>query len=283
MSIEKRKKKYFGEYTNCENDICECNPQTLLPDGIERLCETAICAPRLMPADGSKLGVAGNNEKVKVAAFDFDGTCLSGSSPKKLVGILSRMYLLSLYKLFRIGLWGLSYKWHLPGNERAVRERVFSAFKGMPALRVNTFLCEAYQDKIEPVFRPEADAAMIAHLEEGHAVILISASFEPIVASAMLTHPIPIALSTRMKIDENGRYTGELDGLAPEGADKVVVLKQFLDEYYGAGKWELDWAYSDHYSDIPLLDSAKNPCTVTPDSKLRRYAQTKGWEILDWE
>lgn len=282
MSIEKRKEKYFGGDI-CPEGICECNPHTLLPNGIDYLEETAICATRLMPSDGSKLGTPGPDGKVKVAAFDFDGTCLSGSSPKKLVGTLSKMYLLSIYKLFRIGLWGLAYKLNIPADEKAVRERVFSAFKGVPALQVNTFLCEMYQERIDKVFRPEADAAMIAHLEEGHAVVLISASFEPIVASAMLTHPIPIAMASRMKVDDSGRYTGEIEGLPTEGTDKVVVLKQFLDDYYGEGKWELDWAYSDHYSDVPLLDSAKHPCAVTPGSKLKRYAQAKGWEILDWE
>ena len=283
MGIEKRKAKYFGGDDICPEGICECNPQTLLPNGIADLGDVAICATRLMPHDGSKLGTPGPDGKVKVAAFDFDGTCLSGSSPKKLVGRLSKMYLLSLYKLFRIGLWGLAYKLNLPADEKAVRERVFSAFKGVPALKVNTFLCEMYQENIDKVFRPEADAAMIAHLEEGHAVVLISASFEPIVASAMLTHPIPIAMASRMKVDDAGRYTGEIDGLPTEGTDKVVVLKQFLDDYYGEGNWELDWAYSDHYSDVPLLDSAKHPCAVTPGSKLKRYAQAKGWEILDWE
>lgn len=283
MGIEKRKQKYFGAKDTCTDGVCECNPQTLLPEGIEKWGDLAICATRLMPSDGSKFGTPGTNGKVKVAAFDFDGTCLSGSSPKKLVGILSKMYLLSIYKLFRIGLWGLAYKLNLPANETAVRERVFSAFKGVSALKVNTFLCETYHDKIDKVFRPEADATMIAHLEEGHAVVLISASFEPIVASAMLSHPIPFAIASRMKVDSHGNYTGQLEGLPTEGTDKVVVLKQFLDEYYGEGKWELDWAYSDHYSDVPLLDSAKHPCAVTPDSKLKRYAIAKGWDILDWE
>lgn len=283
MSIEKRKQKYFGSEDICTESICECNPQTLLPAGIQKCGDLAICATRLVPSNGAKLGIPGPNGKVKVAAFDFDGTCLSGSSPLKLVGTLSKKYLLSIYKLFRIGLWGLSYKLNLPANETAVRERVFSAFKGVPAIKVNTFLCEMYREKIDKVFRSEADATMIAHLEEGHAVVLISASFEPIVASAMLTHPIPFAIASRMKIDPNGNYTGQIDGLPTEGTDKVVILKQFLDDYYGEGKWELDWAYSDHYSDVPLLDSAKHPCAVTPGSKLRRYAVAKGWEILDWE
>lgn len=284
MSIEKRQQRYFDNDTDCAGGACECDPATLLPSGIERLSEDAICAKRLMPADGSKLGTVGANGKVKVAAFDFDGTCLSGSSPKKLVGVLSKMNLLSLYKLFRIGLWGLAYKMNIPyKDEKAVRERVFSAFRGIPALKVNSFLCEMYQQKIEKVYRPDADAAMIAHLEEGHAVVVISASFEPILASAMITHPIPIAIASRMKVDLNGDYTGEIANLPPDGTDKVVILKEFLDGYYGEGKWELEWAYSDHYSDVPLLDSAKHPCAVTPGSKLKRYAIAKGWQILDWE
>lgn len=301
LSIEKRKEKHFGDGVNCVASTCKFDDETFLPEGINRLCNKAICSARLMPTDGSKLcspsacdtddtSDAGNTvdtsdtgKKVKVAAFDFDGTCLNASSPKKLVETLSKMNLLSIYKIFRIGLWGIAYKLNIPADEKAVRERVFSAFKGVSVLKANGFLFETYQNKIDKYFRRDAEAAMIAHLEEGHAVVLISASFEPIVASAMLAHPIPIAIASRMKVDEQGRYSGELDGLATEGSDKVVILNEFLNEYYGAGNWELEWAYSDHISDVPLLDSAKYPCAVTPDSKLKRYAQMKHWPILDWQ
>ena len=282
MSRETRKAKYFGDGASAEGECpATCRRNELLPPGIERLTEEALCAERLMPSDGSLLG-AQDGEAAQVAVFDFDGTCLNGSSPKKLVDFLIKRYMLSVYKMFRVGLWGLAYKLNLPKDPNGVRKRVFSAFKGVPAINVNDFMCRFYHERIAQMYRSDADACMIAHLEAGHAVVLISATFEPIIASAMVEHPIPIAMATRMKIGEDGCYTGEIDGLPTEGDDKIIVLRKFLNEYYGEGNWSLGWAYADHYSDVTLLQEAEHPCAVTPDPKLRRHAEKRGWDILEW-
>ena len=186
MSKQDRKDRYFGDGARLDGTHAgTCPDGRLLPDGIERLTEEALCAERLMPEGGARLGDASSG-KVKVAAFDFDGTCLNGSSPKKLVTTLSRKKLLSPYNVFRAGLWGLAYKLNLPKDPEGVRQRVFSAFEGCAASNVNDFLCRFYHERIAQLYRPDADASMVAHLEAGHAVVLISASFEPIIASAMV-------------------------------------------------------------------------------------------------
>ncbi len=256
-----------------------CPAETPLPTGIIRIAPEAIASERFMGD-----ACAPTPERpVRIAAFDFDGTCISGSSPKKLVNELMRQGKLSLYKILRIGVWGLAYKFNRPRDDEGVRTRVFSAFAGMPAEQVNEKLCDFYQRRIDPLFRLDAEACMFAHMEAGHEVIVISASFEPIVASAMVEHPIKIALASRMKIDDQGRYTDQVDGLPTEGPAKLKVLRQFADRYYGEGAWEIGWAYGDHFSDLELLSAAENPCAVTPDGKLEEVAGHLGWKVLDWE
>ena len=85
------------------------------------------------------------------------------------------------------------------------------------------------------------------HLEHGHVVVCVSATFEPIVAKAMTCHPVQFGIATRMQIDDDGCYTDRVDGLPVEGAEKVVALKAFADELFGAGRWVLEWAYGDHH------------------------------------
>lgn len=246
----------------------------LLPDGIERIVDVALVSKRLLPA---------TNQKTVIAAFDFDGTCINTSSPSSLVGVLGRAFQLNLWRLFRVGLWAVAYKFNIPFKDAvAVRRRVFTAFEGESAIDVNNFLRRFYHEKVAPYFREAADAEMIAHLEAGHAVVVVSASFEPIIAAAMVEHPIEFSVSSRMKIDDDGNYTSEVLGLPVEGADKMVVLREFADKYFGVGKWEIGWAYGDHYSDLDMLEAAKHPCAVTPDKKLERVAKERGWTILDW-
>lgn len=250
-----------------------CPTDTLLPKGVIRITDEALAAERYLTHPSGR---------VTIAAFDFDGTCLSGSSPKKLVNLLGRKRMLSPYKLVRIGLWGLAYKLNLPKDAEGVRTRVFSAFQGLPAIQVNDYLCAFYHKYVAKMYRSDADAAMMAHLEAGHAVVLVSASFEPIIASAMTEHPIQYALASRMKIDDKGCYTDEVEGLPTEGPDKIIVLKEFADRYFGEGMWELGWAYGDHYSDLTLLEASRHPCAVTPDWKLARVARERHWDILEW-
>lgn len=277
MSKTTRQNKNFDPPVEGGCSSQRCCRDSLLPPGIVRMTDEAIAAERLLG------GVPDAEcEPVTVAAFDFDGTCINGSSPKKLVSLLFRRKLIDPYRLFRVGLWGLAYKLNLPKDAEGVRKRVFSAFKGYSAIKVNEYLCRFYHERIAGLYRPEADAEMAAHLEQGHVVVLVSASFEPIIASAMVDHPIQFALASRMKIDAAGDYTDETDGLPTEGPDKIVVLRRFLDQMFGWGNWELGWAYGDHFSDVPMLEAAKHPCAVTPDGKLRRFAQKRGWDVLDW-
>lgn len=277
MSKIERRERYIVA-DDCANDLSGvCCRDTLLPKGIERVSEEGIAAIRLLPEDGKF------EEPVRIAAFDFDGTCISGSSPKKLVTLLMKHSLINLYKAFRIGLWGLAYKLNLPKDAEGVRTRVFSAFKGLSAIRVNDFLCKFYHEKIAGLYRTDADAEMIAHLESGHVVVLVSASFEPIIASAMVDHPIQFALASRMRIDAQGNYTDEVEGLTTEGPEKIIVFTNFANKMFGEGNWELGWAYGDHFSDVTLLQAAQNPYAVTPDNKLRKLAEAEKWGILDWE
>lgn len=261
-----------------EEDYCPTD--SLLPRGIERVSVEAIASSRLITPEV----IAHEGSPVTIAAFDFDGTCINGSSPKRLVSVLTKRKRINCYKLLRIALWGLAYKFNLPNKDaEGVRERVFSAFAGHSAVAVNRFLCDFYHDKVEPNYRMEADAEMVAHLEAGHVVVVVSASFEPIVASAMVEHPIQYALGSRMKIDSHGAYTDEVEGLPTEGADKLFALRKFADEMFGAGSWKLGFAYGDHYSDLTLLEAAEHPYAVTPDQKLARYARQHGWNIVEWD
>jgi len=255
-----------------------CGSSAHLPDGVCRVAAGALGATRLM--EGAPTTGSG---RVLVAAFDFDGTCIRGNSPVLLVRHLARKRMLAPSVVARILGWAACYKARLPQNESWVRGLVFRAFAGRPVGEVNRFLYDFYDRFIDERFRADAEAAMRAHEAEGHAVVCVSATFEPIVAAAMERRPIQYAIATRMKADFQGNYTDRVEGLPIEGPEKVAVLSRFCDEQFGAGSWELGWAYGDHHSDRPLLEAARTPRAVTPDRPLARTARRRGWEDLDWE
>lgn len=214
--------------------------------------------------------------------FDFDGTSIEGSSPSWLVNRLIFERRISPLTSLKIGFWGLAYKWHLPQSESWVRGQVFKAFEGKPKDQVDRYLTGFYDKWIARRFRPMADEAMSQRAEEGCEVIVVSASFEPIVLRAMESHPFKYQISTRMKVGDDGTYTREVDGRPIEGEEKLVALKHWCDGKFGSGNWDLAYAYGDHHSDEPLLAAARHPFAVSPNSGMSRIAAQRGWPVLDW-
>ena len=102
-----------------------------------------------------------------------------------LVRYLVRRRMLSPSVVARILSWAFAYKTRLPQNEAWVRGLVFRAFAGRPVAEVNGFLRDFYDQVIDRRFRADAEAEMAAHEEAGHAVVCVSATFEPIIAAAM--------------------------------------------------------------------------------------------------
>ena len=221
--------------------------------------------------------------KIQLAVFDFDGTSISGNSPVLLVRYLMKRKMLGKRVIAKIISWAFAYKFRLPQNETWVRGLVFSAFEGKPKAEVDAFLKSFYDICIEPRFRMDAEAAMKAHEAEGHVVLVISATFEPIVERAMEFHPFHHQISTRMGVDAQNNYTREVEGKPIEGLQKLCAIKEYADKTYGEQGWELAYAYGDHHSDIPLLSAATHSYAVSPDRPLERCAKRNEWEILDWE
>ena len=78
---------------------------------------------------------------------------------------------------------------------------------------------------------------------------------------------------------ERGYATGLLGKPFVAGATKSTILLDF------ACKHGLDlresWAYSDSYSDYPMLAAVGRPTAVNPDLRLRLVAKSYDWPILD--
>ncbi|MDO4502918.1 MAG: HAD family hydrolase [Coriobacteriia bacterium] len=221
-------------------------------------------------------------EPVRLAVFDFDGTSLDGSSTVHLVLDLLAKRKISVLTGLKTGIWGVAYKLHLPQNESWVRSKVWQAFEGRPADEANRWLSDYYDRVCEPIWRPAAEQAMLDHKAQGHTVVIVSASFEPIVKRCVQRHPVDYQVSTRMCVRPNGTYGNSVEGAPIEGPQKLTALRAFADATFGPGNWVIEAAYGDHYSDKTLLEASAHPHAVTPGPTLRKHAQEQGWPILSW-
>ncbi len=136
------------------------------------------------------------------------------------------------------------------------------------------------QSKVIQHIRPLALQTLKEHQQQGHEIVISSATNDFIVTAIAQKFGVPSShvLSSKLAQDDNG-YTGKVAGLPNFTKGKVVNLQAWLADKPSV---EESWAYSDSFNDIPLLEFADHAFAVSADEKLNKYAQDKGWQILDW-
>jgi HAD superfamily hydrolase (TIGR01490 family) len=234
------------------------------------------------PVDESKTDAKATRDAlIQVVAFDFDGTVLEGHSPVRLVRKLTANGVIPYRTAIKTAWWAVRYKARMKVEQERVREYLFGSFSHMPAEQSDKMMSDFYHDDLRRRLRPQALEALERHRKAGDVVVLVSASFLPILKEVAQDVKADWFICTQMEVSE-GAYTGNVEGLPPEGEQKLVQLSVWADERFGKGAWELAAAYGDHYSDEALLTAAQRAIAVNPDNRLERAAKREGWSIVDW-
>ena len=130
---------------------------------------------------------------------------------------------------------------------------------------------------IEPLILPKALALLQKHKDQGHQLLIITAT------NGFVTRPI----AARLGVEEilasdpeimNGRYTGKCIGTPCFQDGKVTRLQEWLSS--SGESLEGSYFYSDSINDLPLLERVSHPVAVDPDSRLRAIAEARGWKIM---
>jgi HAD superfamily hydrolase (TIGR01490 family) len=213
----------------------------------------------------------------KAAVFDLDGTLTYGDMYVAFLAYMLRIrprrvaHCLALpVAALRFALGGLP--------NAALKSRALAAVLGgcerEGAERDGANFVAGHLDRM---VKPQALARIDWHRREGHRLVLASASLD------LYAVPIGAALGfadvvcTRLA-SPGGRITGALEGDNLRGATKLTAVSAVL-ETAGA---ELAHAYSDHRSDLPLLQAAQRGVAVDPDAGFAAEALRCGLTVEDW-
>ena len=131
--------------------------------------------------------------------------------------------------------------------------------------------------KIEPIMLPRAADLIARHRNQGHHLLIITAT------NAFVTRPIATALGIEDLLAceaeiIDGLYTGEPQGIPSYHAGKVTRLNAWLEGR--SISREGAYFYSDSHNDLPLLEKVDNPVAVDPDDTLHARASEAGWPII---
>jgi HAD superfamily hydrolase (TIGR01490 family) len=218
---------------------------------------------------------------MEAAFFDVDKTVIARASMAVFGRTFYREGLISRRTVLR-GLWAQLVYLHLGAGEEKlarIRESVLTLTRGWDQAKVRDIVREAMDELVEPVIYGEALELIETHREAGRKVYIVSASPEEIVGPLARYLGVDGAISSTAKIDRDGRYTGEMEFYAygPYKAEAIQALAQ-REGIDLAGSF----AYSDSYTDLPMLEAVGHPVAVNPDRVLLKLAKDREWEVRNF-
>ncbi len=216
--------------------------------------------------------------KKQAAFFDLDKTVIAKASMVAFGRPLYRGGLINRRTVLR-ALYGQLVYLHLGASEEKlerIRESVLRLTRGWEQTRVAEIVGEALEQIVDPIIYAEAADLIDLHRAAGRSVVLISASPVEIAVPLGRYLGADATIGSRAHVDESGRYTGTMEFYA-YGEYKAEAMRE-LAERDGIDLSE-SYAYSDSYTDLPMLEAVGHPVAVNPDRVLARYAREHGYEV----
>jgi HAD superfamily hydrolase (TIGR01490 family) len=219
---------------------------------------------------------------VAASYFDVDGTLLRTNLIHPTV-----FYLLnqptpvqSVAKIFRAALRAPQMALAELQDRRLFNEVLFAAYEGMSQDRLLLLADDAFDTVVRRALYPNARDLVQRCRAEGHDVVLVSGALDFLMKRLADHLGATDVIANRLEI-KHGYATGRLLRPVVAGPEKARLIR----EHARAHGHDLDhcFAYSDSYSDVPMLSVVGHPAACNPDTKLARLANAYGWPIIHLE
>jgi phosphatidylglycerophosphatase C len=184
----------------------------------------------------------------RVAAFDFDGTITHRDT---LVPFLRRV---RGPRRFSAAFASATPALAAGGREAYKAAVLRRLLRGLPAEELERRAL-TYGRELHRRFRPEAVDRIRWHQEQGHEVVIVSASLRAYLDPVVEHLGLDGVCAVELEVGDDGRLTGRMAGANCRGPEKVRRLTAWLD---GEAPERL-WAYGNSSGDRELLAAAHEP------------------------
>jgi HAD superfamily hydrolase (TIGR01490 family) len=163
-------------------------------------------------------------------------------------------------------------------DRRMFNEMLFASYEGMSEDRLLLLAEEAFEKVIRPSLYRSGKDLIEKSRAAGHEIVLVSGALEPILRLFAEHIGGATTIGNRLEI-KDGICTGKLLKPVIAGPEKARVVR----EHARAKGHDLDdcFAFSDSYSDIPMLSVVGHPAAVNPDRRLALLAKAYDWPTFD--
>lgn len=214
--------------------------------------------------------------------FDVDGTLVAGNliDPTLFYLMNQATPLKTLQRLVR----GLAKAPAMALAElldrRTFNELLYSTYEGMTEDRLFLLADEVFETRILPFLYPAAVDLVQKSRDAGHEIVLVSGILDFILVK-LGDHLGGCGMICNRLEMKDRIATGKLLKPVVAGPEKARLLRQ----HARANGHDLDecYAFSDSYSDVPMLSVVGHPAAVNPDSRLSLLAKAYSWPTFKLE
>ncbi|MBV6762728.1 HAD-IB family hydrolase [Rhodococcus opacus] len=214
-----------------------------------------------------------------LAAFDLDGTLISGYSASVVYRDRLRRFDISVAELLRTTNAAVETRFRGADVGNLMRIGVES-LAGRMEDEMQEWGQRLFRQEIARMIFSEVRGLLAAHRHAGHRVVMATSAtpYQALSVAADLDIEPEDVLCTRPAILD-GMLTGKLESAPLWGPAKAEALREY------AVKHDADlgdsFAYSNGAEDIPMLKSVGHPVALNPDRKLAATARQNGWPSVN--
>jgi HAD superfamily hydrolase (TIGR01490 family) len=212
--------------------------------------------------------------------FDVDGTLIRTNlvHPTLYYVLHQNTPLHSMAKLGTALLKAPWMAWAETRDRRIFNELLFTSYGGMSEDRLIGLADETFDRVIKPNIYPGARDLVQMSLDKGHDVVIVSGALEVLMQLLAKHLGATGVIANRLEIKDR-LATGKLLRPVVAGPEKARIIR----EHARSHGHDLDdcFAYSDSYSDVPMLSVVGHPAAVNPDRKLQLLASAYHWPIIN--
>ncbi len=216
------------------------------------------------------------------AYFDVDGTLVKTNLIQPTVFYLANQQTpaQSAGRLLRAALRAPQMALAELRDRRTFNELLYSTYEGISRDRLLLLSEECFDKVVKPALFANARSLVKRCRDEGQDVVLVSARSTSSSRTSCRTSAPPISIANKLEFKAN-YATGRLLRPVVAGPEKARLIREHARD--AGHDLAQCFAYSDSYSDVPMLSVVGHPAAVNPDLRLKRLAQAYGWPVCPSE
>jgi HAD superfamily hydrolase (TIGR01490 family) len=162
-------------------------------------------------------------------------------------------------------------------NRKVFNELFYSYYEGQSEDRLETLAEELFEDVLRPAIYKGTPRLIEESRRAGCRIVLVTGALDFTVRHLARHLGADDLIANRMRFVQ-GVATGRVVPPIIEGAHKALVVRDYC--VREGLQLERSFAYSDSFSDYPMLAVVGHPAAVNPDARLARVARAYEWPIL---